>query len=104
MIQKPYGILAMISSGLGKCIKQHAFLCRRCLAILRHHVLKQFPPCLKIQSSLHDRLPWKSLAGDTAPEMTDMPLLASREIFLFDLIVSHPFLLGQEETMMLWPY
>jgi hypothetical protein len=33
-----------------------------------------------------------------------MPLLASREIFLFDLIVSHPFLLGQEETMTLWPY
>ncbi len=49
-------------------------------------------------------LPWKGLASDTSPEMTDMPLLASREIFLVERIISASCLFGQEEQMTLWPY
>ena len=78
MVEEPHGVLAMVSSRCPKGIKQLALLLdRRCLAVLRDHLLKECAPGLQSQSAFHVRLPWKYPVQDTSAGMTENPLVAS---------------------------
>jgi hypothetical protein len=51
MVEQPHPKAAMIAHGLGKGIQQHAFVDRRCLAILRGEVLEQCTPLFRRRKS-----------------------------------------------------
>ncbi len=75
MVEEPPRVFTHISGGCYKGLKQRPFLGRRCLAVLRSHLVEHFPLDLIIQRIFHSPLLWKRASGDLFTEATgDSPV------------------------------
>jgi hypothetical protein len=97
MVEQPPAIVAMIASGLGKGIQQHAFLGRGSLAIRRGDVFEQLASAWKMHSFCHVCLLGKSPIPNRCANTTAPRPLASPTIWLSDLIITAPVRCAKEQ-------
>jgi hypothetical protein len=75
MVEQPPGVFRHIAGGCNEGLQQRPFPGRRCLPVLRSHLVEHFPPGLTTQRLFHSFLIWKRTAGDRCVEATDFSSL-----------------------------